>query len=103
MMDFAPQLSTRRERCFMPVGIPLFVAIGIWLLARMSGRGACSCTWALFATHSEKCKSGRLTGSLPLTVPVIGFIALMLAGVNAGLMLFGIALFDRESILTRWK
>ena len=45
----------------------------------------------------------QLTGSFLLTIPVIGFIALMLAGVNAGLMLFGIALFDRESILTRWK
>ena len=45
----------------------------------------------------------QLTGSFLLTLPVIGSIALMLAGVNAGLMLFGIALFDRESILTRWK
>lgn len=45
----------------------------------------------------------QLTGSFLLTIPVIGFIALMLAGVNAGLTLFGIALFDRESILTRWK
>jgi ABC-2 type transport system permease protein len=45
----------------------------------------------------------QLTGSFLLTVPVIGFIALALAGVNAGLMLVGIALFDRESILTRWK
>ena len=45
----------------------------------------------------------QLTGSFVLTLPVIGFIALTLAGVNAGLMLVGIALFDRESILTRWK
>src|SRR5687767_2539731 len=45
----------------------------------------------------------QLTGSFVLTLPVIGFIALTLAGVNAGLMLVGIALFDRESILIRWK
>jgi ABC-2 type transport system permease protein len=45
----------------------------------------------------------QLTGSFLLTLPVIGFIALLLAGVNAGLMVVGIALFDRESILTRWK
>ena len=45
----------------------------------------------------------QLTGSFLLTIPVIAFIALALAGVNAGLMLLGIALFDRESILTRWK
>jgi ABC-2 type transport system permease protein len=45
----------------------------------------------------------QLTGSFQLTVPVIALIALALAAVNAALMLFGIALFDRESILTRWK
>lgn len=45
----------------------------------------------------------ELTGGFLLTLPVIAFIALALAGVNAGLMLLGIALFDRESILTRWK
>ena len=38
-----------------------------------------------------------------LTLPLIAFIALMLVGINIGLMLVGIALFDRESILTRWK
>ena len=45
----------------------------------------------------------QLSGSVLLTVPAIAFIALALVGVNAGLMLIGIALFDRESILTRWK
>ena len=45
----------------------------------------------------------QLTGSFLLTIPVIAFIALALAGVNAGLMLLGISLFDRESILPRWK
>jgi ABC-2 type transport system permease protein len=45
----------------------------------------------------------QLTGAVLLTVPVILFLALILAGVNTGLMLVGIALFDRESILTRWK
>ncbi|HEY5619541.1 MAG TPA: ABC transporter permease subunit [Vicinamibacterales bacterium] len=45
----------------------------------------------------------QLTGSFQLTVPVIASIALALTAVNAGLMFLGIALFDRESILTRWK
>ena len=45
----------------------------------------------------------QLTGSFRLTIPVIAFIALALAGVNLGLTLIGIALFDRESILTRWR
>ena len=45
----------------------------------------------------------QLTGAVLLTIPVILFLALLLAGVNIGLMLLGIALFDRESILTRWK
>jgi ABC-2 type transport system permease protein len=45
----------------------------------------------------------QLTGSVLLTIPVILLMAAILAVVNAGLMLVGIALFDRESILTRWK
>jgi ABC-2 type transport system permease protein len=45
----------------------------------------------------------QLTGSFMLTVPIIAFMALALAGINTALMLIGIALFDRESILTRWK
>ena len=45
----------------------------------------------------------QLTGNFILTVPIIAFIALALAGVNAALTLIGVALFDRESILTRWK
>ena len=45
----------------------------------------------------------QLTGSFVLTGPVIAFVSLTLLGVNAGLMLLGIRLFDREAILTRWK
>ena len=44
-----------------------------------------------------------LTGSVVLTTPVILGIAMVLTAVNIGLMLVGVALFDRESILTRWK
>ena len=45
----------------------------------------------------------QLTGSFLLTIPVIAFIALALVGINTVLMIVGIALFDRETILTRWK
>jgi ABC-2 type transport system permease protein len=45
----------------------------------------------------------QLTGAVTLTAPVLLLIALVLAGINAGLMLIAVALFDRESILTRWK
>jgi ABC-2 type transport system permease protein len=45
----------------------------------------------------------QLTGALMLTMPIILGIALLLAIINAGLMVIGIRLFDRESILTRWK
>ena len=45
----------------------------------------------------------QISGTLSLTLPLIGFIALMLLGVDVGLMLIAVALFDRESILTRWK
>jgi ABC-2 type transport system permease protein len=44
-----------------------------------------------------------LTGSVVHTTPVILGIAMVLTGVNDGLMLDGVALFDRESILTSWK
>ncbi len=45
----------------------------------------------------------QLTGNVLLTGPTILLIALVLAGVNIALLRIGVALFDRESILTRWK
>ena len=45
----------------------------------------------------------QLTGSFRLTLPVIALVAAALGVLNAALMVLGIRLFDRESILTRWK
>jgi ABC-2 type transport system permease protein len=45
----------------------------------------------------------QVMGHLVLTGGVISVIAVALVLLNAGLMALGIALFDRESILTRWK
>jgi ABC-2 type transport system permease protein len=45
----------------------------------------------------------QLTGSVRLTLPAIAAMGAALLIVNAGLMGIGVALFDRESILTRWK
>jgi len=45
----------------------------------------------------------QVTGSFLLTGTIVLLICLGLAILNAGLMALGIALFDRESILTRWK
>ena len=45
----------------------------------------------------------QLFGRISLTLPVTLFIALALAGVNTVLTLVAVAVFDRESILTRWK
>ena len=45
----------------------------------------------------------QLTGNVQLTVPRILLIAAGLVVVNIGLMRIGVRLFDRESILTRWK
>jgi ABC-2 type transport system permease protein len=45
----------------------------------------------------------QLIGAFQLTVSVIALIALGLLVVNAGLMWLAITLFDRETILTRWK
>ena len=46
---------------------------------------------------------GQLTGTVTLTGRGIAVIAIALVVLNAGLMRVGIALFDRESILTRWR
>jgi ABC-2 type transport system permease protein len=46
---------------------------------------------------------GQLFGALVLTGPLIAVIAAGLLIVNAGLMWLAIRLFDRETILTRWK
>ena len=46
---------------------------------------------------------GQLFGGVELTVSVILWISLGLLLVNVGLMWFAIRLFDRETILTRWK
>jgi ABC-2 type transport system permease protein len=45
----------------------------------------------------------QVTGTFVLTIGWLALIALGLAVVNAGLLALGVALFDRESILTRWK
>jgi ABC-2 type transport system permease protein len=45
----------------------------------------------------------QLTGTVMLTVPVILGMAAVLVVIDVALMAIGIRLFDRESILTRWK
>ena len=45
----------------------------------------------------------QLMGSVELNTPILALIATLLVIVNGALMRTGIALFDRESILTRWK
>lgn len=46
---------------------------------------------------------GTLTGTIHLTPRLIGIIALGLIVANGVLMRIGVRLFERESILTRWK
>jgi ABC-2 type transport system permease protein len=46
---------------------------------------------------------GQLAGAIQLTVTLIAWITLGLLALNAGLMRAAIRLFDRETILTRWK
>jgi ABC-2 type transport system permease protein len=46
---------------------------------------------------------GQIFGGIELTGPLILWIALGLFIVNIGLMWIAIRLFDRETILTRWK
>lgn len=46
---------------------------------------------------------GQLAGAIQLTVTLIAWITLGLLVINVALMRVAIALFDRETILTRWK
>ena len=46
---------------------------------------------------------GQLTGAVALTGSLIAGFAMVRVALNAVLMHVGIALFDRESILTRWR
>jgi ABC-2 type transport system permease protein len=46
---------------------------------------------------------GQLLGVVRLTMPVIVAITIGLLVANAALMWFAVRLFDRETILTRWK
>jgi ABC-2 type transport system permease protein len=46
---------------------------------------------------------GQLFGAIRLTTPLIVSIALAALVLNAGLMWIAVTLFDRETILTRWK
>lgn len=45
----------------------------------------------------------QLFGALQLTAPLVALIAAALAAFNVLLLRVGVALFDRESILTRWR
>jgi ABC-2 type transport system permease protein len=45
----------------------------------------------------------EFTNNLQLTSRLVLLISSGLAALNVGLMAVGIRLFDRESILTRWK
>lgn len=46
---------------------------------------------------------GQIFGGIELTVPLILWMAAILLVVNAGLVWVAIRLFDRETILTRWR
>jgi ABC-2 type transport system permease protein len=45
----------------------------------------------------------QLMGAFTLTGPVILAIAAGMVVINAGLMALAVRIFDRETILTRWK
>jgi len=47
--------------------------------------------------------AGQIAGTFFLTVPMLLGVALVMAGVWVLLIMLSVALFERESILTRWK
>jgi hypothetical protein len=47
--------------------------------------------------------AGQIAGTFFLTVPMLLGVALVMVGVWVLLIMLSVALFERESILTRWK
>lgn len=45
----------------------------------------------------------QFTGALAMTIPVVLFMVLVLLGIWLLLVALGVVLFDRETILTRWR
>ena len=45
----------------------------------------------------------QLTAGFVVTVPIVLLVSGVMAVVNLGLIRLGVSLFDRETILTRWK
>jgi ABC-2 type transport system permease protein len=46
---------------------------------------------------------GQIAGAFVVTTPVLLLVAAALAAVWLALVVLSVALFDRESILTRWR
>jgi ABC-2 type transport system permease protein len=46
---------------------------------------------------------GQVTGLILLNTQLVVYIALGMAAVDLGLMAFAVNLFQRETILTRWR
>jgi ABC-2 type transport system permease protein len=46
---------------------------------------------------------GQISGLVLLNQRLILWIAVVLAAIDAGLLVFAVQIFERESILTRWK
>jgi hypothetical protein len=45
----------------------------------------------------------QIAAGFVVTMPIILLITAVMALVNVGLVRLGVSLFDRETILTRWK
>ena len=79
------------------------ISMFFWVPNRRSPEAAKGWLLLIFFLPIPGLLVGQLFGALTLSVPVIAVIALGLLVINAGLMWLAIALFDRETILTRWK
>jgi ABC-2 type transport system permease protein len=88
---------------FAPMAALAALQRGVCVSSRVNDSGSAQQIGALIILPIAGLLVAQLTGSVQLTGARIVALSGLLAIVNAGLMRLGVGLFDRESILTRWK
>ena len=101
-------LLTPRSLALVLVLGPLAALVGLQIAVCTSSRAhdvrsAQQLGALVIAVPMVALQISQVIGGVVLDGSILALIALVLAGLNLALFLFAIVIFDRESILTRWK
>lgn len=86
-----------------PLAVLAALQVAVCVSSRVDDERSAQAIGSLVAMPIAVLFVAPLLGIQAVTMPVIAGIAAVLVVVNAGLIRLSIAVFDRESILTRWK